>query len=82
MAQATMTSKGQFTLPREIREKLGLKPGDNIDFSLPSPHELLGKPLKRDILSLSGMLHRPGRKPVSIRKMNEAMRRYVAMRKK
>lgn len=82
MAQATMTSKGQFTLPQEIREKLGLKPGDKIEFSVPSPNQLLGRPLKRDISSLSGMLYQPGRKPISIRKMNEAIRKHVVMRKK
>lgn len=32
MATATMTSKGQLTVPKEIRDRLGLKPGDKIDF--------------------------------------------------
>jgi antitoxin PrlF len=31
MATATMTSKGQLTVPKEIRERLGLKPGDKVD---------------------------------------------------
>ncbi|MGE3295632.1 MAG: AbrB/MazE/SpoVT family DNA-binding domain-containing protein [Geminicoccaceae bacterium] len=35
MAVATMTSKGQLTVPKEIRELLGLKPGDKVDL-LPS----------------------------------------------
>jgi AbrB family looped-hinge helix DNA binding protein len=30
--KATITSKGQITIPVAIREKLGLKPGDQIDF--------------------------------------------------
>lgn len=32
MATATMTSKGQLTVPKEIRDRLGLKPGDKVDF--------------------------------------------------
>ena len=32
--QATITSKGQVTLPKPIRDRLHLKPGDRIDFML------------------------------------------------
>ena len=32
MAIATMTSKGRLTLPKEIRDRLGLKPGDKVEF--------------------------------------------------
>ena len=31
MAVATMTSKGQLTVPKEIRDRLGLKPGDKVE---------------------------------------------------
>ncbi|MEK0083076.1 AbrB/MazE/SpoVT family DNA-binding domain-containing protein [Benzoatithermus flavus] len=31
MATATMTSKGQLTVPKEIRDQLGLKPGDKVE---------------------------------------------------
>jgi antitoxin PrlF len=32
MAKAKVTSKGQITLPKEIRDQLGLEPGDEVDF--------------------------------------------------
>lgn len=32
MATATITSKGQLTVPKEIRDRLGLKPGDRVEF--------------------------------------------------
>lgn len=32
MATATMTSKGQLTVPKEIRDRLGLGPGDRVEF--------------------------------------------------
>ena len=31
MAVATMTSKGQLTVPKEIRDRLGLAPGDKVE---------------------------------------------------
>ena len=31
---ATLTSKGQTTIPKEIRDGLGMKPGDRISFTL------------------------------------------------
>jgi len=34
MAIATMTSKGQLTVPKELRELLGLRPGDKVEFSV------------------------------------------------
>ena len=34
MATATMTSKGQITVPKEIRERLGLEQGDELRFDL------------------------------------------------
>ena len=33
MATATITSKGQITIPKELREKLGIRPGQVLDFS-------------------------------------------------
>ena len=31
---STVTSKGQVTIPKRVRERLGLQPGDKVDFSL------------------------------------------------
>lgn len=32
MATATLTSKGQVTLPVQVRVSLGLEPGDRVEF--------------------------------------------------
>lgn len=39
----TMTSKGQVTIPKEVRDELGLKPKDKIRFSLEHGHVVLRK---------------------------------------
>ncbi|MBM3943529.1 MAG: AbrB/MazE/SpoVT family DNA-binding domain-containing protein [SAR202 cluster bacterium] len=32
MAKTRVTSKGQVTIPKEVRERLGLRPGDEVEF--------------------------------------------------
>ena len=46
MARARMTSKGQITVPKEVRERLGLEPGDALDFSFEGDR-LEVRPLRR-----------------------------------
>jgi len=51
-AQATLTSKGQITLPAELRRRWGLKPGDRIDFSLEdNEHVLMTRKVRRSIFN-------------------------------
>ena len=79
MARATMTSKGQITVPKEIREHLGLEPGDRISFQIGSDGEVIVEPETLDVRSLHGMLKRQGR-PVSLRAMDAAIRRGASGR--
>jgi AbrB family looped-hinge helix DNA binding protein len=55
MATATMTSKGQLTVPKEIRDRLGLRPGDRVEF-LPGGDERAVVLRKRRTLSLEEVL--------------------------
>jgi AbrB family looped-hinge helix DNA binding protein len=75
MPGATLTSKGQVTIPKAVRDLLGLEAGDQLDFVLEDGSRVILRPGNRDARSLKGLLHRPGRRPVSIRQMNEAIRR-------
>lgn len=72
MQTAKMTSKGQTTIPREIRELLCLQPGDRIDFVVENGRVYLA-PSNVDVRRLSGLLHKEGRKPVSLTEMEEAI---------
>jgi antitoxin PrlF len=74
MPTATLTSKGQTVIPKAIREQLGLKPGDTIDFVIQENGDILIRPAAQDVQKLKGMLYRPGRKAVSIEDMNIAIK--------
>jgi len=74
MATATLTSKGQLVIPKPIRDHLHLHPGDTLDFLLQESGDVLMRPAVEDVRSLKGVLHKPGRKPVSLDTMRQAIR--------
>lgn len=57
-----MTSKGQITLPKEIRLRLGLKQGDRVRFIVENDGRVRLLPAKRDVSELMGILPRPERR--------------------
>jgi antitoxin PrlF len=75
MPSATLTSKGQVTLPVEIRTELGLDAGDRVEFIR---NEETGRyeviPATVPVQALKGIVPKPKR-PVSIADMNEAVRK-------
>ncbi len=75
MPRATVTSKGQITIPRSIRQALKVGVGDRLDFVLDAEGRVVVQPAVRDIGDLKGLLRRAGRKPVSIEQMNAAIAR-------
>jgi AbrB family looped-hinge helix DNA binding protein len=80
MATSTVTSKGQVTIPKEIRTRLGLKPGDRLDFHLDDQGELKVRfATEPTYLRLFGLLrHRAGKRPVTIEEMHRALKRRAA----
>ncbi len=69
MAAATITSKGQTTIPKEIRDGLGLKPKDQVQFTLLADGTVIMRAKKRSVSELYGLLHKPGRKPIAVAQM-------------
>jgi antitoxin PrlF len=65
MSAATLTSKGQTTIPKEIRDGLGIKPGDQMTFTLLANGAVVMRAKTKSVLELGGALHKKGRKPVS-----------------
>jgi AbrB family looped-hinge helix DNA binding protein len=72
VAEAVITSKGQVTIPKEIRDRLSLRTGDRIDFVL-TDAGLMVKPLKSDLRSLCGIFKGRRAKPLSIEEMNRSI---------
>lgn len=66
MSLATMTSKGQTTIPKEIRDALGLHPQDQIQFTLIDDGTVILRAKHRSIKEMYGILHDPERQPVAI----------------
>jgi AbrB family looped-hinge helix DNA binding protein len=77
---ATLTSKGQVTIPKEIREALGVDAGDRVDFTLEADGSVRMEVRRRDLASLAGLLHRPGLRRLSVEEMDEAIARHLAER--
>jgi antitoxin PrlF len=71
MHESTVTTKGQTTLPKDVRKALGLQPGDKLRYILLDGEIRLLK--ARPVLDLEGALKRPGQKTVTLEEMEEAI---------
>ena len=67
---ATVTSKGQTTIPKKIRDSLQIKAGDRITFTLMPDGVVLMRVKNRHILDVAGKLHKPGRKALPIEQLS------------
>jgi AbrB family looped-hinge helix DNA binding protein len=73
MPAATLTSKGQLTLPKPVREHLKVSTGDAVDFIIGADGEVRVRAGDVDVRDLRGLLHRPGRRVVTLEQMDEAI---------
>ena len=71
MHESTVTTKGQTTLPKDVRKALGLQPGDKLRYILLDGEIRLLR--VRPVLDLEGALKRPGQKTVTLEEMEEAI---------
>ena len=81
MPTATLTSKGQITLPRKVREHLRVQTGDAVDFVIGSDGEVRVQAGEVDVSELKGLLREPGRRPVTLDQMDGAIRRANRLRR-
>lgn len=72
MSEATMTSKGQVTIPADIRKLMQLQAGERVVFTVLEDGTTVMRAKTRSILDLKGILKRNSQKRsrVSIRDMN------------
>ncbi|MHA6181626.1 AbrB/MazE/SpoVT family DNA-binding domain-containing protein [Pseudomonas mohnii] len=72
MPSATLTSRGRITIPAQVRDSLGLKPGDRVHFFEMSDGQLAMVAATHSVQSLKGMIRKP-RVAMSVEDMNSAI---------
>ncbi len=72
MLAAKITSKGQITIPKDIRQHLKIDQGDKIEFFVGENGVVIISPIKSDVRKLKGIIAKP-EKPVSIDDMKNAI---------
>lgn len=77
MALSTITTKGQITIPKSVRDSLKLKTGDRIEFIITDKQEAIIRPVSKKVDEVFGILNLPGRKPVSADEMKAGIRKRL-----
>jgi AbrB family looped-hinge helix DNA binding protein len=80
MSSATLTSKGQITIPAAVRTALGVEMGDRVEFVEIAPGHFELVAATQSVKALKGLVHKPA-KPVSVAEMNAAIARQGAKAK-
>lgn len=77
MQQATLTSKGQITIPKLVRDSLALHAGDKIEFVLTENNEVLLKLVTKKVDEVFGRLFRADRPAVDIAEMDALLKQKI-----
>ena len=77
MALATITTKGQVTIPKSVRDSLMLNTGDKIEFVVTDKREALIRPVSKKVDEVFGILNKPGRITVSVEEMDTTIRQRM-----
>ena len=77
MVTATMTSKGQITIPKTVRDSLRLHSGDRVAFIMRGLTEAVLKPVTKTVDQVFGRLHEPGQVGKTVLEMNQAVARRM-----
>ncbi len=77
MRQSTLTSKGQITIPKSVRDFLALHAGDKVEFVLTENSEVLLKPVTKKVDEVFGRLFKAGRPAVDIAEMDALLKQKI-----
>jgi AbrB family looped-hinge helix DNA binding protein len=80
MSGATVTSKGQITIPIDVRKRLGVETGDRVEFIEIEPGVFKILPVTNDITELKGIIPKP-KKLVSLEDMDMAIKNRAGNRR-
>ena len=81
MVTATLTTKGQITIPKSVRDSLHLHAGDRIAFVLHGDSEAVLRPITKSVDEVFGALHAPSQQQRTVAEMNEAVANRMRSRK-
>jgi len=70
---AKLTSKGQITLPKEIRDRLGLNAGTTLDFQLLADNTITARAVVADARRVRGILSSPHDHALTVEEMDEGI---------
>lgn len=73
MPTSTLTSKGQITVPKPIREHLHVAEGDQVDFAIAPNGDVVMHRITNSVTALAGLLRQPSRKRISLEEMENAI---------
>lgn len=73
MTKSTVTSKGQITIPKEIRVTAMIHEGTQVDFQVQSDGSILIIPIQRHISQLKGIIKTKRNGPVTLSEMKKAI---------
>ncbi|MBI2336279.1 MAG: type II toxin-antitoxin system PrlF family antitoxin [Deltaproteobacteria bacterium] len=74
MPTSVLTSKGQTTIPKDVRKLLKIETGDRIDFIIKEDGSVMLKPAMISVRELKGILKPFSKKSVTIEAMNQAVK--------
>jgi AbrB family looped-hinge helix DNA binding protein len=74
---ATLTSKGQLTLPKEIRDRLSLDAGAILDFQIQADNTITARRVLPDARRIRGLLKSPHAAPLTVEQMDEAVAKHL-----
>ncbi len=75
MSQSTITSKGQITIPKDVRDILHLESGSKVDFFINDNGEVIMRPLSKTTEDIFGILSSKKRRNVSVKDMDKKIKK-------
>jgi antitoxin PrlF len=81
MPDATLTTKGQVTIPKPVRDHLKLETGARVSFVIQDDGVVVLKPVTRHVSELAGLLSRPDQRAVSIKAMDAGIARHFRQKR-
>ncbi len=81
MATATVTSKGQITIPKAVRDSLQLHTGDRVEFVVRGQTEAVLRPVTKSVDEVFGILHKKGQPRKTVDEMADAVSTRMRVRR-